>query len=197
MAKNEVAQAVAQVNPNAFAETSTTATVAGQGYLQKPSDFLLFRRMAISYTDTNPGSYRWGRVVNLGELDMGEDYYASYGDTANPLIRDEGGYFKISPTPTATTSGAAFAELWYTKLPADFTDLTSNSDIFTITGITKPFHGLIGDVVINEIRGKQGTLTPLQVREENEKVKDTLVPAAFSSIGTFQSSVPNDTYLQY
>jgi hypothetical protein len=197
IAKNDVAQAIAQVNPNAFAETSTTATVSGEGYLQKPSDFLLYRRMAVSYSNTNPGSYNWARMVSLGELDMGEDYYASYGDTAFPLVRDEGTHFKISPTPTSTTAGAAFAQLWYTKLPPDFTDLTLTTDIFTLTGITKPFHQLIGEYVVNEIRGKQGVLTPLQVREENDKVRDALVPSAFSSISTFQSNVPSDVHLQH
>lgn len=197
IAKNDVAQAIAQVNPNAFAETSTAATVSGEGYLQKPSDLLLFRRLAISYTNTNSGSYNWAKMVSLGELDMGEDYYASYGDTAFPLVRDEGAYFKISPTPTSTTAGSAFAQLWYTKLPPDLTDLTVSTDIFTLTGIAKPFHQLIAEYVVNEIRGKQGILTPLQVREENDKVRDALVPSAFSSISTFQSTLPSDGHLQY
>lgn len=197
IAKNDVAQAIAQVNPNYFAETSTTASVAGQSYYQKPTDFLLFRRMDVSYSNTNTGSFNPARMTTLAEFGYGEDYFTANADTAHPLIREEGQYFYIYPQPTSSTAGATFIKLWYVPLPADFTDLTLTTDIQTLTGIGKPFHPLIAEYVVNEIRGKQGILTPLQVREENDKVRDTLVPSAFSSISTFQSTVPSDGHLQY
>jgi hypothetical protein len=197
IAKNDVAQAIAQVNPNYFAETSTTASVSGQSYYQKPSNFLLFRRMDVSFSNTNTGSFNPARMTTLAEFDYGEDYFNVNSSIAYPLIREEGNYFYIYPQPTATTSGVQFLKLWYVPLPDDFTDLTVTTDISTLIGIGKPFHKLIADQVVNEIKGKQGILTPLQIREANDEIRDTLVPAAFSNISTFNVSVPSDGHLQY
>jgi hypothetical protein len=197
MAKNDVAQAIAQVNPNYFAETSTTATVSGQSYYAKPADFMLFRRMDVSFSNTSTGSFYPARTVSLAEFGYGEDWYVANSSTDKPLIREEGKYFYIYPQPTSTTAGAQFLKLWYVPVPPDFTDLTSTTDIHTLTGIGAPFHGLIADEVVNEIRGREGILTPLQVREANDEIRDSLVPAAFSSISTFQASLPSDTTLQY
>jgi hypothetical protein len=197
IAKNDVAEAIAQVNPNYFAETSTTASVSGQSYYQKPSNFLLFRRMDVSFSNTNTGSFNPARMTTLAEFGLGEDYFNVNSNTAAPLIREEGQYFYIYPQPASSTAGAQFLKLWYVPLPDDFTDLTLTTDISTLTGIGKSFHSLIGDIVINEIRGKQGILSPLEVQEQNMKLKDTLVPAAFSSISTFQATTPSDSYLQY
>jgi hypothetical protein len=196
MAKNDVAQAIAQVNPNYFAETSTTTTVSGQSYYAKPTDFLLFRRMDVSYSGTDVGDFTPTRMTTLAEFNYGEDWFSAYSDTSHPLIREEGGYFYIYPAPTATTAGAQYLKLWYVPLPADFTDLSLTTEIFTLTGIGKPFHKLIGDEVVNEIRGKKGELTASQVLEANMEIRDTLIPAAFSSISTFSNPLPNDTYLQ-
>jgi hypothetical protein len=197
MAKNDVAQAIAQVNPNYFAETATTASVAGQSYYAKPDNFLLYRRMDVSFSDTNTGSFNPARLTTLAEFYLGEDWFNVNSSTTSPLIREEGKYFYIYPTPTSSTDGAQFLKLWYVPLPDDFTDLTLTTDIHALTGIGKSFHQLIADEVVNEIRGKQGTLTPLEVREANDEIRDTLVPAAFSSISTFNASVPADGHLQY
>lgn len=197
IAKNDVAQAIAQVNPNYFGDVETYNTSAGNNSITKPDDFLLFRQLDISFSNTNPGSFSAARMMTLAEMGYPEDYWQTYGDTTRPVVREEGNTYRFYPSATASTAGTGFVKLHYTPLPADFTDLTLTTEIAVLTGIGKVFQPLIADFVINEIKGKQGILTPLEVRESNDEIRDALVPAASSSLGTFSTFTPPDTHLQY
>ncbi len=195
---DKLAQAIAQVNPDYFGEVSTTDTVANQQEYTMPSDLLLFKRMDISYSDTNPGSYHPARKVNLSQLKpQGEDYYAKYQSTSDPLVRlDDTGLFTY-PEPQTGTTGTAFIRLWYVPQRTHLPDLTnSTTDIATTTGITQTFHEMLIEMVVDEIKEKKGEITPLDVQTRQQNILDVLVPAAFKDTSTPNSELPNDIQLQ-
>lgn len=201
-AKDNVAAAIAQKNPDYFGETSTTATVLSQQEYTKPSDLMLFKRMDVSYTDTNVGSYYPARKVTLDELmPLGEDWYANNQPPQSPLIRfDDTGFF-LYPYVGSTSSlsvGSAFIRLWYVPKRVDLTDLTDNTnDIETTTEIGSVFHELIADIVVNQIKYKKGELTAMDVQDNNAHILNVLVPQSFRQISTTKSSLPTDAWLQY
>ncbi|HZS47228.1 MAG TPA: hypothetical protein VFC63_19295 [Blastocatellia bacterium] len=199
IAKDNIAQAIAQVNPDYFGENSTADTVSGQQEYTKPTDLMLMKRIDISYTDTNPGSYYPADIVTLSQLKpLGEDWYANFQPIDKPMVRfDDTGFFAY-PKPQTGTSGSAFIRLWYVPKRTNLTDMTDNTnDIETTTGIGSFFHELIGDIVINQIKFKKGELTQQDLQENNAHILDILVPSAFRTLSTPKSSLPGDTALQY
>jgi hypothetical protein len=198
-AKDNISQAIIQINPDYFGEISTAQTISGQQEYTKPAGLVIMKRIDVSYTDTNVGSYYPGTEITLNDISkLGEDWYATYQPTTTPLYRfDDTGFF-LYPTPQATTSGSAFLRLWWVPKRTNFTDLTdSTNDIESSTGIGGIFHPLIGDILVNWIRNKQGTLSAMDVQNNNQHVLDILVPSAFRQLSTTTSKLPNDTKLQY
>jgi hypothetical protein len=199
IAKDNVSQAIVQVNPDYFGETSTADTVNAQQEYTKPTDLLLMKRVDVSYTNTQAGSYNPAKIVTLADLrDQGEDYYATYQPTTSPMVRfDDTGFF-LYPKPTSTTYGSAFLRLWYVPKRTDLANLAeSSTDIETTTGIGSFFHELIGDIVVNQIRFKKGELSQQDLQQNNQHIIDVLVPSAFRTLSTVSSNIPSDTYLQY
>lgn len=201
IAKDNISQAIVQINPDYFGEVSHTDTVQNQQEYTKPSDLLLMKRVEVSYTDSNVGSFYPARVITLSELrGFGEDYYANYTDIAHPMVRfDDTGFF-LYPTPgaqSAATFGSALLKLWYVPKRTDFANLTEAvTDIESSTGIGSFFHELIGDIVINQIKYKKGDLTQEDMQDANQHILDVLVPSAFRKLSTVTSSLPPDTALQ-
>jgi hypothetical protein len=198
IAKDNIAQAIVRVNPNYFGTVSDANTISGQQDYQKPANLLILKRLDISYTDTNPGSYNPALETTLDQLQpMGEDWYATYQSITSPLYRFDDTQLFIYPIPTATTSGTAFMRLWYVLRRTDLPDLSGSTDIETLTGIGNTFHELIGDIVVNQIKYKKGEFTQLDVQDLNQHILDELVPAAFRKLSTTTSNLPDDTSLQY
>lgn len=198
-AKDQVAQAIVQVNPDFFGDVSTTTTVSGQQEYTRPSNLLLMKRIDVSYTDTNTGSYHMAQPTTLAELkDHGEDWYAANQSQTEPLYRfDDTGFF-LYPTPTSTSAGAAFLRLFWVPKPADFADLTEAvTDIQDLNGFTPNFQQLIGDLTVYMIREKKGEITALDVQKNQAHIMDTLVPSAFRILSTTQAPIPHDANLQY
>lgn len=201
MSKDQLAQAIVQINPNYFGENSHTDSVQNQQEYTKPSDLMLMKRVDVSYTDTNVGSFYPAKIVTLADLQpMGEDYYAANQPINQPLIRfDDTGFF-LYPTPGAngsTTYGTGFIRLWYVPNRADLTDLTdSTNDIEALTGIGAKFHELIGMIVMNHIKNKKGELSALDMQNANQHILDVLVPQAFRELSVQQSNMPSDTQYQ-
>lgn len=198
IAKDNIAQAIVQVNPSYFGETSTTQTVAGQQEYTKPTDLLLMKRIDVSYTDTNPGSFKPAREITLAQLPLGEDWYGTYQSTGDPMFRfDDTGFF-MYPTPQTGQTGSAFLRLFYVPKRSDLANLTdSTTDIESSTGIGSMFHELICDIVINQIKFKKGELTQLDVQNNNQHILDILVPSAFRELSTPKSNMPSDAKYQY
>lgn len=198
IAKNNIALAIAKLNPDYFGDVATTDTVADQQEYTKPTDLMLFKRMDISYTDTNVGSYKPARKVTLAELmPEGEDYYAANQPTLDPLVRfDDTGLFTY-PRPQTGQTGSAFIRLWYVPQRPDLENLTGYLvDIELLTGIGEQFHELIGDYVVNYIKGKKGELSQLDVQKYNRHILEVSVPGAFRQLSTVKSSLPSDIALQ-
>jgi hypothetical protein len=196
--KNKLAQAIVQVNPDYFGSTDIKTTVNNTQNYSKPADFLQFKRLDLSYTGTTTGSFRPATIVTLNDFTEGEDWYRLNAPLDKPLARIEGNNLYIYPTPTAATAGTSYYKLFYIPLPADLANLTeSSTDMAATTGIGAIFHPLIGDLVVNEIKGKQGDLSTLDVRNEEKELLDILVPAAFNYPSSFSSGLPSDTQLQY
>lgn len=198
IAKNAISLKIAKLNPDYFGDVDTAATVAGQQEYTKPADLMLFKRLDISYTTTDVGQYHPAQLVTLAELmPLGEDYYAANQPTTSPKVRfDDTGLFTY-PTPQTGQTGSAFLRLWYVPKRPDLTNLTEYLiDIETTTGIGYLFHELIGDYVVNFIKGKKGELTALEVQKNNIHILETLVPAAFRELSTVKSSIPNDLQFQ-
>lgn len=198
-AKDDISQAIVQVNPDYFEEDSVTDSVSGQGEYTKPSDLLLMKRVEVSYSDTNTGSFTPARIVTLQDIsDYGIDWYQMNQSTGQPMVRFADTGFFIYPTPASTSFGTGFIKLWYVPKRSDLTSLSdSTNDIETITGIGFIFHSLIQDLVVNEIKFKKGELTQLDVQDSKQNILDILVPAAFRTLSTTQSTLPNDSRLQY
>jgi hypothetical protein len=203
IAKDNIAAAIARKNPDYFGENSTAATVTAQEEYTKPADLMLFKRMDVSYTDTNPGSFNNARKVVLDEfMPLGEDWYANFQPPATPLVRfDDTGFF-LYPIPNTTSNqtnvGTAFIRLWYVPKRADLANLTeASTDIETTTEIGSVFHENIGDIVINQIKFKKGELTQMDMTDNINHILENLIPQATREIGTMRSSLPPDAQLQY
>ncbi|HXB11925.1 MAG TPA: hypothetical protein VNZ45_08075 [Bacteroidia bacterium] len=214
IAKDNIAAAIARRNPDYFGENSTAATVTAQEEYTKPADLMLFKRMDVSYTDTNAGSYKRARKVTLDELssipnsnlndiggDLGEDWFANFQPPSAPLVRfDDTGFF-LYPIPgaqSATNVGAAFIRLWYVPKRVDLANLTESSiDIETTTEIGSVFHENIGDIVINQIKFKKGELTQQDTTNNINHILENLIVQSFREISTKNSSMPGDSWLQY
>lgn len=203
VAKDNIAGKIAMKSPDYFGEASTTATVTAQQEYTKPTDLMLFKRMDVSYTDTNPGSYFNARKVTLAELmPLGEDWYANFQPPTKPLVRFDDTGFQLYPTPNTTNNqtqvGAAFIRLWYVPKRPDLANLTeATADIETTTEIGSIFHESIGDIVVNQIKYKKGELTQMDVTDNNNHILENLIPQAVREIGTSRSSLPTDAWLQY
>lgn len=195
-AKNRVAQAIAQINPNYFSATEVKTTIANTNIYAKPSDLLLLKRLELSYRDTNPDSYRVARPVTQAQMKLSDSWFAQNASISDPLYRDEGVNYVIYPTVTAATAGAMFYKLWYVPYPPDFTDLGSTSAIQLITGIGPMFDEIIGEFVVLSIKGKQDELTQIETRKAQVDLLDTLVPAAFQQLSTIESNLPSFTNLE-
>lgn len=198
IAKNNIALAIAKLNPDYFGQVATAATVADQQEYTEPDDLMLLKRLDISYTNTDVGQYNPAQIVTLAELmPLGEDYYAANQSPSNPKVRyDDTGFF-FYPKPQTGQTGSAFIRLWYVPQRPDLDNLTEYLiDIDTITGIGIQFHELIGDYVVNFIKGKKGELATLDVQKYNRHILDVLVPGAFRQLSTVKSSLPGDTQLQ-
>ncbi len=197
-AKDQVCQAIVQVNPDYFGERSTADTISGQQEYTRPSSLLIMKRIAVSYTDTNPGSYVWANSIRLQEMTFDEDWYANNQPITNPLYRFDDTGFNLYPKPTSTSAGSAFLKLFWVPKPTDFTDLTENTtDIQDYNGIGVLFQELIGDMMVEMIKGKKGTITALDVQKNQQHILDILVPGAFRELSTTSSDLPDDTLLQY
>ena len=198
IAKDNISQAIAQVNSDYFGEKSTTDSIAGQGEYTNPGDLMLFKRIEVSYTSTATGNFYPATPVSLDGLSpYGEDWYQANQSSSQPLVRFDDTGFNLYPAPTSTSAGLALIRMFYVPKRPDLTSLTDTTDLQSLTGIGTFFHELIGDYVVNQIRFKKGELSAQDVQDFNAHIVDELVPSAFRKVGTTQSSLPPDTGLQY
>lgn len=195
---DDMAQAIMQVNPDYFEETSTANSIADQQEYTKPTDLALLKRLDVSFTDTLPGSYKPARQKTLAQLsDQGEDWYAANQPQSNPLFRFADTGLFLYPKPTTGHTGVAFLRLWYVPTRPDLANLTEDTiDIETTTGIGQIFHEPMVDMMVNHIKAKKGDITALDVKKLNDQIKDMIDPSAYRTLSTFTGDLPSDTHLQ-